>query len=108
MHALELGYNIVIGSAKAPNRHPACMPGMKDIWVKLVFEKKRGVILGGQIMGSDSAGELINVISACILNRMTADDIAMFQMGTHPCVTASPVAYQISNAAEIAVGRIKH
>jgi len=38
---------------------------------------------------------------------MTADDIATFQMGTHPALTASPIAYQMSNAAEMAVKELK-
>jgi NADH oxidase (H2O2-forming) len=36
--------------------------------------------------------------------EMNADQIATFQMGTHPLLTASPVAYQVVNAAEIALG----
>jgi hypothetical protein len=35
---------------------------------------------------------------------MSADDIATFQTGTHPALTASPIAYQLVNAAEAAIG----
>jgi len=35
--------------------------------------------------------------------EMSADQIATFQMGTHPLLTASPVAYQLVNAAEMAL-----
>jgi len=28
-------------------------------------------------------------------------------MGTHPALTASPIAYQISNAAEMAIKKMK-
>ncbi len=59
-------------------------------------------IIGGQIFGAYNAGEMINAISAFILSKFTADDIAMFQLGTHPALTASPIAYQLVNAAEIA------
>ena len=71
--------------------------------VKLVFNKKSGEIIGGQVRGGHSAGELANTISACIQKKMTADDIATFQLGTHPAVTASPIAYQLVNAAEMAI-----
>jgi hypothetical protein len=37
---------------------------------------------------------------------MTADDIATFQTGTHPALTASPIAYQLVNAAENAVQKM--
>jgi hypothetical protein len=50
---------------------------------------------------------LINAISACIQQRMTADQIAMFQTGTHPALTASPIAYQLVNAAEMAIREMK-
>ena len=30
-------------------------------------------------------------------------EIDMFQLGTHPAVTASPIAYQLVNAAELAI-----
>jgi NADH oxidase (H2O2-forming) len=46
---------------------------------------------------------LVNVACACIQHKMTIDDIACFQMGTHPALTASPVVYQFVNAAESAL-----
>ena len=101
--AREAGYRIIVGEAEAPNRHPTCMPGAANLKVKLVFEAGTGVILGGQVSGALSGGELINAISACIHKRMTADDIATFQTGTHPGLTASPIAYQLVNAAEVAI-----
>jgi len=100
--AARHGYNYVVGNAEAVNRHPGGMPGAYPMKVKLVFEKRTGVILGGQVMGDKAAGEVINAISACVQRRMTAEDIAVFQTGTHPALTASPVAYQFVNAAESA------
>ncbi len=105
--ATRHGYNYVTGVAEGPNRHPEGMPGMRNMKVKLVFEKHTGVILGGQIMGGVAAGELINAISACIQQRMTAEDIAMFQTGTHPALTASPVSCQFVNAAEAAISAMR-
>jgi len=105
--AKENGYETVVGQAESPNRHPGGMPGMSKMKVKLVFNKKTGEIIGGQIRGGPSAGELINTVSACIQKKMTADDIATFQLGTHPAVTASPIAYQLVNAAEMALTKIR-
>jgi len=101
--AREKGYRIIVGEAEAINRHPACMPGAEKMKVKLIFEAGSRVLLGGQVSGARSGGELINAISACIHQRMTADDIATFQTGTHPALTASPISYQLVNAAEIAI-----
>ena len=36
-----------------------------------------------------------------------AEDIATFQMGTHPALTASPIAYPLVNAAELAIGKMQ-
>ncbi|MFA7144732.1 MAG: hypothetical protein WC088_05680, partial [Candidatus Izemoplasmatales bacterium] len=105
--ATKLGYKIAVGTAESINRHPGMMPGSALMKVKLVFELKSQVLLGGQIIGALSAGELINGVSAMIGKKMTADDIATFQAGTHPALTASPVAYQLVNAAENALLKIR-
>ncbi len=99
-------YRVVEGVAESVNRHPGCMPGGEMMRVKLLFEAGSQVIIGGQVNGAKSAGELINTISACIHQRMTAGDIATFQMGTHPALTASPIAYQLVNAAEVAIQKM--
>ena len=105
--AEEKGYGVVEGIAESVNRHPCCMPGASALKVKLLFEAGSQIIIGGQITGAKSGGELINTISACIHQRMTADDISTFQTGTHPALTASPIAYQLVNAAEIAIKEMK-
>ena len=101
--AKQQGYDVVTGSAEGPNRHPGGMPGMANQKVKLIFEKRTKVLIGAQMMGDHAVGELVNVASACIQHKMTIDDIACFQMGTHPALTASPVVYQFVNAAESAL-----
>lgn len=101
--ATESGYHVIVGTAEAPNRHPGSMPGMAPLRVKLVFEAGTHVLLGGQVSGAKSGGELINAIAGCIHNRMNADDISTFQVGTHPGLTASPISYQLVNAAELAL-----
>jgi NADH oxidase (H2O2-forming) len=103
--AKECGFDVVTGEAEAVDRHPGGMPGVSKMWVRLVFNKVNGELVGGVVRGGPSAGELINTISACIQNRMRANDIAAFQIGTHPAVTASPIAYPLVNAAEIALKR---
>ncbi len=105
--AKALGYDAVSAAVEGPNRHPAGMPGGAKTKVKLVFESNSGVLLGGQVRGNGVAGEIINAVSACVQRRMTAEDIAMFQMGTHPALTASPIAYPLVNAAELAIKEIR-
>ncbi len=104
--AKELGYDAVAVAIQGPNRHPGAMPGAASTRVKLVFESNSGVLLGGQVLGDHTAGEIINAISACVQNHMTAEQIAMFQIGTHPALTASPVTYHMVNCAEMAIGQM--
>jgi len=105
--AKNCGFEVVTGEAEAADRHPAGMPGTSKMWVKLIFNKVNGELIGGAVKGGPSAGELINAISACIQNRMRANDIAIFQIGTHPAVTASPIAYPLLTVAEIALKKMK-
>lgn len=101
------GYDVISTTVEGVNRHPGVMPGGTKIRIKLVFDAHSGVLLGGQARGDATAGEIINIISACVQKRMTAEDIATFQLGTHPALTASPIAYGLVNAAEMAITKIK-
>ncbi len=105
--ARQRGYQVACGTVETPNRHPGAMPGAAPVKVKLVFEANSQVLIGGQVRGSASVGEMINTIAACVQKRMTAEDIAMFQMGTHPALTASPIAYPLVNAAEMAISHMR-
>ena len=100
------GRSVVAIDADPDSNLLACLPGGAPTKLKLVFEKNTGVLLGGQVRGNASAGEIINIVSACIQKRMLAEDIATFQMGTHPALTASPTAYPLVNAAEIAISQV--
>jgi NADH oxidase (H2O2-forming) len=105
--AREEGYDVVIGQARAPSKHPGGMPGAVPTAVKLIFSRNDGTMLGGEASGGITVGELINVLSACIQHKMTAYQVSMFQMGTHPALCASPIAYQTVNAAEEAIQKLK-
>jgi len=107
VEAKQNGYDSIAVSVDGPNRHPGGMPGAASTRLKLIFEKNTGVLIGGQVRGNESAGEVINIVSACIQKRMVAEDIATFQMGTHPALTASPITYPLVNAAEIAIARMR-
>ena len=104
--AKQEGFEVVIGESTAVDRHPGSMPGAAPTKVKLIFAKDNGLLVGGGVSGGRSVGELMNVVSTCIQQRMTAYEVCLFQMGTHPALTASPIAYQLTNAAELAVAKL--
>jgi len=101
--ARNLGFDVVIGEAAAVDRHPGTMPGARELRVKLIFDRSSAKLIGGEACGGVTAGEIANVMAQAISGEMTWDDIAAAQIGTHPALTASPLVYQVVNAAEEAV-----
>ena len=101
--ARNLGFDVVIGEAAAVDRHPGTMPGARELRVKLIFDRNSAKLIGGEACGGVTAGEIANVMAQAISGEMTWDDIAAAQIGTHPALTASPLVYQVVNAAEEAV-----
>jgi NADH oxidase (H2O2-forming) len=99
-------FDIVIGQAIATDKHPGALPNMSKTKVKLIFSKHSGTILGGQISGGVSVGEMINIVGLSIQNQLTISDLVTMQIGTHPLLTASPIAYPIIGAAQNALSKI--
>ncbi|MFO7815469.1 MAG: FAD-dependent oxidoreductase [Halanaerobiales bacterium] len=104
--AKNAGIEVVEGHAEAVNRHPGTMPGAQLLGVSLIFQKYDGILIGAQVYGADSAGEFLNILGLAIEKQMTAEDLATLQVGTHPALTASPVPYQLINAAEDAATKL--
>ena len=105
--AQELGYDVVIGEAQAASKHPGTMPDAHPMNVRLAFDRRSGKILGGCACCTHAVGEVANIIAAAIVNEMTMEQIAMFPMGTHPWLTASPLVYQFTDAASSALHKVK-
>jgi len=101
--ARQAGFDVAVGEASAMDRHPDSMAGAREVRTKLVFDRQTGRILGGGLCDGVATAEMANIVAAMIQSEMTADEVATFQMGTHPCLTASPIQYQIVNAAEQAL-----
>jgi len=98
----------LVGEAEAPNRHPGTLPGAEKIKVKLIFAKSsEGLLLGGEIMGPESVGEMINILSLAIQQRTSLFDFNTWQIATHPLLTSAPTVYPIIAAAQNALVKIK-
>lgn len=105
-HAVKEGFNVVTGSFTGINRHPGKIADAHKETVKLIVSKQSGVILGGEVLGGKSAGELTNVMGFAIQNHMTVYDLIMTQIGTQPLLTASPAGYPLVKAAEVVVKKL--
>jgi len=99
--AKERGFEILTAMFEGVDRHPATLPDCEKQIVKLIVSKESGIILGGEVMGGKSTGELINLIGFLIQNRMTVDSLLTSQIGTHPLLTGPPTAYPLIKAAEM-------
>jgi len=100
------GFDIVTGQFEGIDRHPGTLKDTHKQFVKLVVGKESGVILGGEVYGGLSTGELTNTIGIIIENRMPINALLTAQIGTHPLLTASPAGYPLIKAAEDASSKI--
>jgi|LGOV01.1.fsa_nt_gb pyruvate/2-oxoglutarate dehydrogenase complex dihydrolipoamide dehydrogenase (E3) component len=105
--AVNEGFKIVTGEFTGMNRHPGKLVGAHKEKVKLIVSEQSGVILGGEVMGGTSTGELTNVIGVAIQNNMTINDLLVTQIGTQPMLTASPAGYPLIKAAEVVAKKLK-
>jgi len=102
------GIDSITGTFEGIDRHPGNLPDAHKQLVKLIAARQSGVIIGGEVIGGLSAGELTNVIGLVIQNRMSVNSLLTSQIGTHPCLTASPAGYPLIKAAEIIAGKMRN
>jgi len=66
----------------------------------LIFSRQSGILMGGQVSGGMSAGEVINIIGLAIQQRVSATELETLQVATHPYLTSAPTMYPIIVAAQ--------
>lgn len=96
------GFDVLSASFAGMDTHPGCFAFSHKQMVKLIVSKTSGVVIGGEVIGGRSTGELTNVIGFAVQNKMTINDLVSAQIGTHPLLTASPAGYPLIKAAEAA------
>jgi NADPH-dependent 2,4-dienoyl-CoA reductase/sulfur reductase-like enzyme len=101
------GFRYVTATATAPDRHPGTLPGAKELKVKLIFADRSGIILGGQMSGGPSVGELVNMVALAIQKKVTVREMDMMQIATHPMLTSSPTVHPLINAAHRALAKLR-
>jgi NADPH-dependent 2,4-dienoyl-CoA reductase/sulfur reductase-like enzyme len=101
--AKKEGFDIITGNTEGADKHPRSMPGTNKVIVRLIFSKQSGVLLGGQVAGGISAGEMTNIIGLAIQKRVSVTELETFQMATQPYLTDGPTVYRIVAAAHDAL-----
>jgi NADH oxidase (H2O2-forming) len=108
-HAAEAaGINYISAEFEDVDRHPESFEDVSKLWVNLIVSPDTGLIIGGEVCGGKSVGELINVIGLAIQKGVTAYELISYQIGTHPLLTPAPTKYVLIKAAEVAIAKIKH
>lgn len=59
-------------------------PGQNKIYVKLIYDSKTKVILGGQVAGYKDAVQRVNVLAACIFGKFTTKQLGMLDLCYSP------------------------
>ncbi|MEA3490245.1 MAG: FAD-dependent oxidoreductase [Candidatus Omnitrophota bacterium] len=98
--AKKEGFEIIIGCAETMDKHPAAMPNVSKLKVKLIFSKQSEILMGGQVAGGISAGEIINIIGMAIQKRNSITELETLQIATHPYLTSAPTMYPLVLAAQ--------
>jgi len=104
--AKKEGFEIIVGNTEGVDKHPKSLPGANKIKVKLIFSRQSGILMGGQVSGGISAGEMINIIGMAIQQRVSLTELETLQMATHPYLTSAPTMYPIVLAAQDALGKV--
>ena len=105
--ALEEGFEIIVGNAECLDKHPGAMPGAQKLKVKLIFSKQSGILLGGQVAGGISAGEIVNIIGLALQKNTSLTELETLQLATHPKLTPAPTVYPLITAAQDALKKYK-
>ena len=106
--AKEEDFSVVVGSFTGMDKHPGTLEGMHEQTVKLIVASDCGMILGGEVCGGSSVGELTNSIGFLIQSHTNIKALLSAQIGTHPLLTGSPAGYPLIKAAEIVARKLKH
>nr|MDA3821647.1 hypothetical protein [Bacteroidales bacterium] len=104
--AIEENLDYIVGTFEGIDRHPGTLSDTHKQYVKLIAGRESGVILGGEVYGGLSAGEIVNTIGMIIQNRMSLNGLITSQIGTHPLLTASPAGIPLVKAAENAYDKM--
>jgi NADPH-dependent 2,4-dienoyl-CoA reductase/sulfur reductase-like enzyme len=77
------GYAFVTASVESTSR-AGYYPGAAPMTVKLIAEKRTGLLLGGQIVGREEAAKRIDSLAIALWNRMTVEEMTGLDLSYAP------------------------
>lgn len=106
-NATEANVHFVSAKFSDFDTHPGTFEETMPLTIKLYASPCDGSILGGEIWGGKSAGEMINTVSLAIQKGVTAYELISFQIGSHPLLTSAPTKTMIIKAAEMIIDKLQ-
>lgn len=68
----------------SPLNHAGYYPGASNLFMKIIYEKKTGKILGGQFVGGDGVDKRNDILSTVIRFNGTAHDLTQLELSYAP------------------------
>ena len=68
----------------SPYSHATYYPGATQTTIKVIYEENTGTILGAQVWGKEGVDKLTDILAVAIKHKMTADDLADFELSYAP------------------------
>lgn len=101
--AEKLGYEPVFVKV-TKNDKVGYMPDVNNITLKLVADKKTGLLLGCQAVGAGDADKRVNIVTSALLAKMTVEEFFKNDITYAP--PYSPTIDPLLNASQILMGMI--
>jgi NADPH-dependent 2,4-dienoyl-CoA reductase/sulfur reductase-like enzyme len=101
--ATKAGYAFVTASVESTSR-AGYYPGAATMTIKLIAEKRTGLLLGGQIVGREEAAKRIDALAIAVWNAMTVEEMTALDLSYAP--PFSPVWDPVLIAARKAAAQI--
>ena len=99
--ASRAGYAYVTAMVESTNR-AGYYPGACAMTIKLIAERRTGLLLGAQIVGRTEAAKRIDALAVAVWNRMTVEEMTALDLGYAPPFAPvwDPVLIAARRAAE--------
>ncbi|HSR67891.1 MAG TPA: FAD-dependent oxidoreductase [Acidobacteriota bacterium] len=81
--ALQTGFEADALTVKAPDR-AAYFQGSSPLHLRLVWEKRSGRLLGGQMVGGHSVAKRVDTLATALSARMKVDDLSQLDLAYAP------------------------
>jgi NADPH-dependent 2,4-dienoyl-CoA reductase/sulfur reductase-like enzyme len=81
--AAAAGYAFVTASVESTSR-AGYYPGAAPMTIKLIAEKRTGLLLGAQIVGRTEAAKRVDSLAVAVWNRMTVEEMTALDLGYAP------------------------